>query len=568
MGVYLGLFDGHNAAAAVLRDGRFVAAMQEERLNRVKNFHGLPQQAAHRVLELAGLRPQEVTQVWLGSRYVSTPRAPRSRATDFDDRYRNGLRQHAIRNITRIAAYRQYRARQRMEERRQAVSEWGFRPEIIHFSPHHATHAAAAYFGLRYDDQPYLVLTLDGGGDGLCGSVWVGRNGALEHVQDVPEQDSLGEIYAITTHLLGFVPLEHEYKLMGMAPYAARPYAEKIADIFRGYLDIDAGPPPQMRRKVPEPLKYAGRRLQRDLARMRFDSICAGLQLYTEEMLTRWVRAWIATTGTRRVLAAGGVFMNVKGNKTISELEEVDWFEAFPSCGDESLALGTCYLAAQSAGEDIKPLEHYYLGNDLKDKECEEALSGLDGLEIERPSVMSERAADLLAQGRILARAAGPMEFGARALGNRSILADPVNQDVVRVVNRMIKKRDFWMPFAPVVQRAHAAEFFANPKGLRSPYMMNTFDSTDRRSEFMAAVHAADLTARPQILEEGQNPEYEAILEGFAARTGRRVLLNTSFNLHGEPIVCSADDAVRVLLESGLDHLILGPYLVTKKTKT
>jgi carbamoyltransferase len=298
---------------------------------------------------------------------------------------------------------------------------------------------------------------------------------------------------------------------------------------------------------------------------MRFDSLCAGLQLFTEELMTRWVRAAVTRTGVRRVLAAGGVFMNVKANKAISELEEVDRLEAFPSCGDESLAFGACYLAAHERGEEILPLEHCYLGNDLGRAECQAALLGLEGVEVEEPADMAGRAAGLLAEGKIVARAAGPMEFGARALGNRSILADPVDQDVVRIINRMIKKRDFWMPFAPVVMRAEAAECFRNPKDLPSPYMMNTFDSTAQRRGFMAAVHQADLTARPQLLEEGQNPEYEAILRGFARLTGRKVLLNTSFNLHGYPVVCSAQDAVEVLRNSGLTRLILGPFLVSKK---
>jgi len=308
-----------------------------------------------------------------------------------------------------------------------------------------------------------------------------------------------------------------------------------------------------------------GPRLQRDLSRIRFDNVCAGLQLFTEELIARWVKRCVAQTGIRRVLAAGGVFMNVKGNKVISELDEVEYFQAFPSCGDESLSLGTCYLAAHSNGEEIRPLEHYYLGNDLSAEECQQALASVDSVSVERPADMARQVAEILARGQVVARAAGPMEFGARALGNRSILADPVDQDVVRVINRMIKKRDFWMPFAPVVRRRDAADYFVNPRNLPSPYMMNTFDSTDRRSEFMAAVHGADLTARPQLVETGQNPPYEAILEAFAALTGRRVLLNTSFNLHGYPTVCSAADAVQVLLDSGLEHLVLGPFLASKK---
>ena len=184
---------------------------------------------------------------------------------------------------------------------------------------------------------------------------------------------------------------------------------------------------------------------------------------------------------------------------------------------------------------------------------------------VEEPEDLELRTAQLLASGKIVARAAGPMEFGARALGNRSILADPINQDVVRIINRMIKNRDFWMPFAPVVRREKASLYFENPKRLPSPYMMNTFGSSERRDEFMAAVHNADLTARPQLLQPGQNDRYEAVLKHFGDLTNRHALLNTSFNLHGEPIVCTAEDAVSVFANSGLDHMVLGPLLVSKR---
>jgi len=258
------------------------------------------------------------------------------------------------------------------------------------------------------------------------------------------------------------------------------------------------------------------------------------------------------------------VFMNVKANKVISELDEVDAFQAFPSCGDESLVFGAAWQGALETGDQPQAVRHLYLGSTPSKEDCLQAAQ-VDGLSVECPGDLAGRVAELLADGEIVARAAGPMEFGARALGNRSILADPVNQDVVRVINQMIKKRDFWMPFAPVALRHRADPYFRNPKGLPSPYMMNTYDSTERRGEFMAAVHNADLTARPQLVEAGQNPEYEAILDRFGALTGRHVLLNTSFNLHGYPIVCTAAEAVDVLLESGLQRLVVGPLLVTKQ---
>ena len=566
MSAYLGIYDGHNASAAVFRDGRIHTAIQEERLTGVKNYFGPPVQSVGAITAAADLHPGDFDAICVASRYVSSPQPPGFIKQALDDRYHPSLRQRVVTRLATTRPYRNVRARQRMEQRQETIASWGYPRDRIVFYDHHRIHAATAYYGLRQDDDPYLVLTLDGGGDGLSGSVWKGQEGQLELVESIPHPDSLGEVYALTTHLLGFMALEHEYKLMGMAAYASAAYAEDVARLFESYVGVDPGNPLRFKRHVPEPLSQLGPRLQKALVRQRFDNICAGLQLFTERTMAAWAAACVDELGIGRILAAGGVFMNVKANKVLSELDQVDYFQAFPSCGDETLSLGVCYLAAAERGEDIEPLEHFYLGTDFTRAECEAALADAADVTVEEPADIAHRAAELLAAGEVIARASGAMEFGARALGNRSILADPINQDVVRVINRMIKKRDFWMPFAPVVLRSEGERYFVNAKGLPSPYMMNTFDSTDRRDEFMAAVHNADLTARPQLLEPGQNQPYEDILLRFREITGRSVLLNTSFNLHGYPIVGSAADAVHVLNNSGLNHLILGPFLASKST--
>ena len=561
----LGVFDGHNAAACLSIDGQVVAALQEERLTRLKNDVGTPVQAIGWLAKEHGVDLANVTQVAVASRYVATMNRPEDLLLGFDRRYEGTPKSRLASWLGRRGPYRRWRAGTRSGQRTSALVSLGLPEDRIHYYDHHEAHAATAYHGMRQDDDDYLVITLDGGGDGLSGSVWRGSQGHLHPLARVSQQDSLGELYAVVTHLMGFKPLEHEFKIMGMAPYAADEYAEPVAAILRRYLRVERQGPRWIR-GVGEPIALIGRRLEKDLRRVRFDSICAGLQKFTEEVMAQWVSAWMEETGLGRVLVAGGVFMNVKASKMICELPMLESFAAFPSCGDESLPFGACYLAAAADELTPKPLVHAYLGPDLGMEECRAAVADIgDRVEVEQPEQMADRVAQLLAAGEIVARAAGPMEFGARALGSRSILADPINQDVVRVINRMIKKRDFWMPFAPVVRRRDAAAYFRNPKDLPSPYMMNTFDSTEKRSDFMAAVHNADLTARPQLLEDGQNPGYEAILERFAARTGRHVLLNTSFNLHGEPVVCGAADAVRVLLTSGLRHLILGHLLVSKR---
>jgi carbamoyltransferase len=372
-------------------------------------------------------------------------------------------------------------------------------------------------------------------------------------------------VYAWVTFGMGFVPLEHEYKLMGMAPYASEQAAEEVAQIFRRHLGRGPDGLTFQRRTRQRMADVYYDRLEKELRGKRFDYICAGLQLFTEEMLCHWVSNAVRATGVHRVLAAGGVFMNVKANKRIAELPEVESFEAFPSCGDETLSLGAYYLAsADHFGSDsVAPLCHFYLGDAPQEHEVTAALEH-SGLPWERPANMADAVADLLVAGHPVARCAGPMEFGARALGNRSILADPKNQDVVRVINRMVKKRDFWMPFAPMVMEHRQHDYLRNPKNLPSPYMMMTFDTKENFRDLIAAVHGADLTCRAQIVSPQQNPEVHDILTAFERRTGRGVVLNTSFNLHGYPIVRTAEEALFVLKNSGLEHMQVGDFLVHK----
>jgi carbamoyltransferase len=255
-----------------------------------------------------------------------------------------------------------------------------------------------------------------------------------------------------------------------------------------------------------------------------------------------------------------------------------EWVEdlfAFPSCGDESNAVGAAYLGyleeCRRRGEVPAPAPFgpAYLGPDITDAEVEAVIRErrLEGrYKIAACERIEERIAELLVTDGVVARCAGRMEFGARALGNRSILANPSDPRVVGVINRMIKNRDFWMPFAPTVLAERAQDYLVNPKGLASPYMMLAMPSRpEARDALAAALHPHDGTARPQILERAWNPAYHALIREFERRTGIGAVLNTSFNLHGEPIVCTADDAVDTFERSGLPHLAVGNWLISKK---
>jgi len=562
----IGVHDGHNAAAAIQRDGKLLYAIQEERLARKKNWVGFPKQSVQACLDYAGIGPQDVEELSFAS-LRQTPNNLRSY-----DQLASVQRSSSLYGIFRGAFlwFPIYKAHKNMgwRERLNFAKEMGFSESQCERYAHHLCHAATAYYGMREDhDSEYLVLTMDGYGDEDCATVSIGRGGRLETIARTPLGHSLGTIYAITTGMMGFRPLEHEYKLMGMAPYANPSYAEDAAAKFRTLLGVDMDKL-QLRRKTPEPTFLMARRIKSMVSCMRFDNVVAGLQQHCEEVMMDFVRAAIQKTGIRRVLAAGGVFMNVKANKRIMEMPEVDYFSVAPSAGDESMSMGVAWHAyakrhGYSAAANIEPLGALYLGDLTPEEKIDQAVRE-SGFKFTRFDDVEKEVAELLAAGQPVARCKGRMEFGARALGNRSILADPKNQDIVRIINRMVKKRDFWMPFAPVIRKERVGDYFHNPKDLSSPYMMLSFDTFDNYKDLIAAVHNADLTARAQILEQDHNPDYYKILEYFENKTGRSVLLNTSFNLHGYPIVMEPEESIDVFRRTGLEYLNVGQYILQK----
>jgi carbamoyltransferase len=300
----------------------------------------------------------------------------------------------------------------------------------------------------------------------------------------------------------------------------------------------------------------------------RFDLVCAGLQRFTEEMLATWAQNCAQKTGIRKLALSGGVFMNVKANKVIMELPEVESLFIYPSCGDETNAMGAAYAvyAEHADPATVKPLEGLYLGRSFDDDAVRRALqaTATDGFRWEYVEDIEAASARLLADGQVVARCKGRSEFGARALGNRSILADPTKTHVIREINDMIKSRDFWMPFAPSMLPEASKEYLVNKKNIEAPYMIMAFDTTEKRTDLPAALHPYDNTARPQVVTKQMNPDYYRLIDEFRKITGRGVVLNTSFNLHGYPIVDSPEDALDVLSRSGLKYLALGNYMVKK----
>jgi carbamoyltransferase len=304
----------------------------------------------------------------------------------------------------------------------------------------------------------------------------------------------------------------------------------------------------------------------------RFDVMAAAMQIFIEEMAIRWIKNCIAQTKIKKLALAGGLFMNVKLNKKILELPEVESVYIMPSSGDESTPIGAAYYKAVELGvplDKIEPLKALYLGPDYSNQDINHALGSFkfrNKVKITKMQSVEETVSDLLFQGNIVALYQGREEFGARALGNRSILADPSDVNVIKVINKMIKSRDFWMPFAGTMTEVQAQINLKNPKKHFAPYMVMAFDIQANINDFRAAIHPYDETMRPQVLIREWNPVYYRILELFEKKSHKRGgLLNTSFNLHGYPIVSSPRDALEALDKSGLKFLALGPYLISKE---
>lgn len=435
----------------------------------------------------------------------------------------------------------------------------------ITFYHHNESHAIYAYYGCRPPaEDKVLVFVVEGWGDDCNASVSVFDKGFFKVLYKTPDC-YLGRLYRYITLLLGMHPNEHEYKVMGLAPYAVKKIYEEALDIFRSTMYVDG-------------LGFAYHTKPRDcyfwfrdrFQHIRFDGIAGALQKYVEEVLCQWVCNWIKHTGIGVVRFGGGVAMNIKAMMEIGKLECVNDIQIPPTPADDSLPLSACYYAMHQYAHISKKiyfLKHAYIGPSYADEE--ESFVIKTAQEIGNYIIIKTNpaiVAKLLAQGKVLGRCVGAMEFGARALGNRSILAHPSFPDIIKKLNHKIKQRDFWMPFAPVIMDRSVSRYIHNKKLFASPYMTIAFETTPQgRREIWGALHQADNTARAQILSREDNPELYDIIDSFEALTGIGALINTSFNLHGEPIVFGPKDAFDVLQRSGLDGIILNHHIVLKK---
>ena len=591
--VTLGIHDGKVAAAALVVDGELRAACAEERLTREKNQAGIPTRAIEIVLAMESLTIDDVDLIAPSTQDAVIPMiddVPTSRTTQrFFDVYGAGdsvlgwieRRWPASRALTLTSDMARRLGRPLLQRTRAAAisAATGADTQRTVSYDHHSAHIMA--LAPLAGPERRLVFTLDGEGDGLSGSVaWYRPGQAPERLGAVSRNASLGHIYAAVTGHLRMTSHQDEFKVMGMAPYAHASARDACYERLRSLLRVaqDGTGAPAI--KSSRGTRLAPRFIADYLREFRFDAQSGAVQRFCEEIILEWISAWVRHLGLERegvdIGLGGGVFMNVKANMRIAQQEWARSVIPVPSCGDESCAIGAAYLGYLDtcAARDREPIIHrmanLYLGPGWGEADVKRTVDRAvreHGLQVERPADLADRTAELLAEGRVVARFRGRMEWGARALGNRSILADPSRHDSVREINKRIKSRDFWMPFAATVLAESASTYLQAPPAPTSPHMMLAFDTVPERwHQIAAGTHPYDRTCRAQILERQANPDYYRLIERFRERTGIGAVLNTSFNLHGEPIVNSPDEALRTLLESDLAHLTLEDYLISKPT--
>jgi carbamoyltransferase len=556
----LGIADNHDAGAALVEDGRLVAACGQERFDRTKNSGAFPTAAIDAVLDIAGHRARDVDRIVVGTAF--TPSFALRRLPGFHHKRKESLDQfdpllnaYIVYQVGLRAAGLQgleLRANRRLLTKR--LGGLGFKGIPVDLMDHHGAHAQAAWRSQSRD--PCLVFTADAMGDGITCAVWRGEGTSLTSVWQQSGFAALNTYYSRITQLLGFIPNRHEGKITGLAALADPPpdllahFKSQLHFVGPGFSTTN-----YRKRQSPDDAFHA------PLRERPREEVASALQANLEEAVCSWVQHWVREVGVADVAVCGGLFANVKLNQRIAELRSVDSLWVYPNMGDGGLAVGAALAAAHAPPARTETM---CLGPSYGDSELVRALQ-VARLSKQKPDDLPGAVAELLAQGKVVARFDGRMEFGPRALGNRSVLVRPDDPAVNQWLNEKLGRSEF-MPFAPLVREKDADRFFRGfqKAAESSRFMTVCFDCTEAFQEIAAGAIHVDGTARPQVLAPADNPGLYAILDAFAEKTGLPALVNTSFNRHEEPIVCSPHDAISAWRESQLDALVLGPFLVLR----
>jgi carbamoyltransferase len=581
----------HDAAAALLQGGQLVAAAEEERFSRIKHDFGFPTQAIKFCLQTGKIRSEDLD-------YVVFFEKP-------------------FRKLDRILASVLQTYPQSWKVFRESMISWivdkmwvastlqsmlGVDRSRILFSEHHLSHAASAFLCSPYEQS--AILTVDGVGDWVTATCSVGQGSDIRRTKHIEFPHSLGLLYSAFTAFLGFEVNEGEYKVMGMAPYGRPRYADKVWKVVRqdrdgsfsldmDYFTFHYSTEGMYSRKLvelfgePRPRetpffteatgfpKYFGEPPANysELCRVNehYADIAASIQHVTEEVLLGMARNLQKESGQKTLCMAGGVALNSVANSRI--LRETGFEEIYihPAAGDSGAAVGAALWAYNSLLGQPRTfcMKHAYWGQSYSDEEIRSFLteSNIKHRYIENDDELLDQTVRRLAGAKVVGWYQGRFEWGPRALGNRSILADPRNPEMKDIVNAKIKFREPYRPFAPSVLAERAEEYFELPNASRqypARYMLYVTPVKPDQRKILPATTHEDGTARLQTVFRDENPRYYGLIESFGNATGVPVLLNTSFNLRGEPIVTTPANAFSTFSKSEMDSLVLGNFIVDK----
>jgi len=546
----------HDSSACIVRDGELLFAVAEERISRIKHDASFPKLAIQACLDFAKVTAAQIDELCFGWQTAGPV-------------YRHDLKLFATNRwplsyMNVLNSSRHFLSMWHQESGAAPYRRlFGANKTRFRFVDHHLAHAISAYAYSGFDDA--AVVVMDGRGAWEATSIWHGHAGRLEHVLTLDWPDSLGLFYAQFTGFLGFVPNSDEWKVMGLAPYG-----QKGIDLTRFINPNDRPYHVHTKTLIGDGAQFshfnsllgAPRQPESEISG-HHKNIAFAVQDACEEAMMSVVKLALQKTGSKNLCLAGGVALNSKANGKIVASGAIEKIFVQPAASDDGVALGAAlapYLDRNGCLPN-KAMRHGYWGPCFDDDAIEKALLTYK-VRHTKLSDPAKTAAQLLNEGKILGWFQGRMEFGPRALGSRSILADPRDPEMNSKVNNAVKFREWWRPFAPSFKKEAAPDYLES--AYDSPFMILTAQVRPEKRSIIPSVTHVDGSARPQTVEREINPLYYRLIDEFGTITGVPVIMNTSFNLRGEAIVHTPTDALRTFFSSGMDALVIGSFLVEK----
>ena len=590
--IVLGIHDGHNASACLMVDGKLEAMVEEERFSRLKMDCGYPIEAVDFCLAKFSLHPSEVDQVAVATQnYHALYMGFKMNAmmtiddwVEYNEQYFRPLLYEGKKNndfLESLFSREKFKNVKHWYDFSDIDKDYEFARdsnlvrniriegisrhlkidrEKITFFDHHNCHAHYSMFAAPGRKDGTTVFTLDGGGDASVSTVSRFHDGQLTELARTNETD-IARMYRYVTLYMGMKSGQHEHKVMGLAPYATDREVKRSWAFFEDRFEIRNDLIRYKKNRKPKDLFFT---MQKEFRCHRFDGVAGAVQQMVEEVVGNWISEVALAYGSDTVRFGGGVAMNVKLNMLLNQNIQLEKLYICPSPTDNTLSIGACYASCLMSGlscDQLEPVNDVYLGPRYTSEDVNNEIrkSNITGKFVVEGEITPERIAQWLVEGKVVARFSGGMEFGERALGNRSILADPRDIGTVAKINEKIKYRDFWMPFAPVILEEVASDYIVESEnlGVFNHMMIATNSTPVGRDALTAGIHPADKTMRPQVIKKSHNQEYWEIVNAFKKITGVGALINTSFNLHGEPIVGTPADAISTFERSELDVVVM-----------